>query len=274
MDVPRLLKTEDRTTIERWVESRSCSAYLGGNRVLARVLGRYLMNLPTDDFSLVPHLVMDGYWEMWITMAVARHIREGMRCIDVGANVGYYTMLLADLVGESGKIEAWEPQVDLAQCVVMSAHMSGFYNRVSVVPCAASNKSSTVKTVPLDMPWARGSVGVVPAGVEEDGAVPCERLDEERPWYSGQPVDFVKIDAEGHEPQVWEGMAGILEHSPGIQILMEFTPRTYEDAPGFLDQIRQDGFVLRKVDFDGDLQAAHPDQILGTESMEMLWLSR
>jgi FkbM family methyltransferase len=262
MDVPRLLKTEDRTTIERWVESRSCSAYLGGNRVLARVLGRYLMNLPTDDFSLVPHLVMDGYWEMWITMAVARHIREGMRCIDVGANVGYYTMLLADLVGEAGKVEAWEPQVDLAQCVVMSAHMSGFYNRVSVVPCAASNKSSTVKTVPLDVPWARGSVGVVPAGVEEDGAVPCERLDEERPWYSGHPVDFVKIDAEGHE------------HSPGIQVLMEFTPRTYEDAPGFLDQIRQDGFVLRKVDFDGDLQAAHPDQILGTESMEMLWLSR
>ncbi len=67
------------------------SAYLGDETALCRVLGRYKMFVDTSDNSLSPHLMLDGYWEMWLTEALARAIRPGMTVVDVGANLGYFT---------------------------------------------------------------------------------------------------------------------------------------------------------------------------------------
>jgi FkbM family methyltransferase len=236
------------------------------------VLGYYLMYLPTDDASLSPHLLMDGYWEMWITMAVARHVQPGWRCIDVGANVGYYTLLLSELVGTGGKVQAWEVQPDLAACLIRSISMNGFADIAKVCQCAASDREALVDLVPMANSWDRGSVAIEhvdPPRIETDGV--CRRIDETCEW---DMVDFVKIDVEGHEPQVWSGMEGILKRSPRIQVLMEFTPRLYEDAPGFLNQIRSDGFTLKRVDFHGDLQPTGPQELLDCPDMDMLWLSR
>jgi len=276
VDVVKLLKTEERTAIERWVQANARVAYLGEGRSLARVLGKYLMHLPTDDASLVPHLLLDGYWEMWITMAMARHVRLGWHCLDVGAHVGYYTLLLADIVGEQGSVQAWELQPDLAECITRSVHMNGMQDRVRVVNSAASEQRGYVAAVPLSEPWERGSVGV---RVLEDSEVTlqsrtCYRLDDPELCEDPSTVNFVKIDCEGHEPEIWRGLSGILEASPAVQVLLEFTPRLYADARGFLREIQDQGFSLQRVDFNAELQPAEPEELLSTSSMEMLWLGR
>jgi len=56
----------------------------------------------------------DGFWESWVTVAVARHLQAGMCCVDVGANYGYYTLLMASFVGPEGRIIACEPIPSLA----------------------------------------------------------------------------------------------------------------------------------------------------------------
>ena len=280
MNIKELLTREDRTNIERWCEGRCKSLYLGDGRVLSRVLGYYLMHLPARDCSLTPHLAMDGYWEMWITMAVARHVQPGWRCIDVGANVGYYTLLLADLVGPAGAVQAWEVQRELANCVERSVRANGFTERVRVVHAAASNEEGIVNCVPQAQDWELGSVAIEKVDLSESGRSEaseadgvCMRLDSQLvcDW---DTVDFVKIDVEGHEPEVWEGMKGILERSPRIQVLMEFTPSQYADPAAFLNQIRSDGFQLQKVDFHGDVRPTGPQELIDCPSMDMLWLSR
>ncbi len=281
MDLAKLLSHEDRTAIERWVESRTATCYLGQSRSLARVLGKYLMFLPTNDLSVVPHLLLNGYWEMWITMAVARQVRPGWQCIDVGANVGYFTMLLADLVGEDGEVHAWEVQPDLADCIRRSAHMNGFQDRVNVFNVAASDDAGQVVLKLLSADWDRGSVGTAPAPPRGPGSPVMEpgpqqmraRLDDDD-FCDLERVDFVKIDTEGHEPQVWAGMRAILDRALPMHVLLEFTPRLYEDPAAFLAQIQADGFSLRRVDFDGELQTTGPDELLDGRDMEMVWASR
>jgi len=69
---------------------------------------------------------MDGFWESWITLAVARHLRPGSRRIDVGANCGYFTALFASLVGSAGRVWAWEPNPDLARDLRESIRLNGY----------------------------------------------------------------------------------------------------------------------------------------------------
>src|SRR3990172_1653195 len=141
MDVLRLLATEDRDAIERWCQSRTQSVYLGNNIAVCRVLGKYRMFVDTNDRATVPHFLLDGCYETWVTLAIARCVRPGMRCVDVGAHLGYHTLLLADLVGPQGHVQAWEPQRHHAALLFDSVRLNGLGSgRTSVLLGAAGRE--------------------------------------------------------------------------------------------------------------------------------------
>ncbi len=52
---------------------------------------------------------------------IARHVRPGMTCLDVGANVGFYTLLFSSLCGDSGKVVAFEPHA--GNCAILRRHL-------------------------------------------------------------------------------------------------------------------------------------------------------
>ena len=56
------------------------------------------MYIDTADVGFGAHLLLDGFWESWLTEFIARRVQAGMRFADVGANHGYYTVLAADLL--------------------------------------------------------------------------------------------------------------------------------------------------------------------------------
>ena len=85
------------------------ATFVGDQTVLCRTLGRFKMYVSTLDEGLAPHLISDGYWEMWTTRVMTEVVKAGMICIDAGANVGYYSVLMAELVGSGGRVIAAEP---------------------------------------------------------------------------------------------------------------------------------------------------------------------
>src|SRR5260370_19641668 len=89
------LATWARQRLEKAIRRQVQTVYLGNGLVLARILGRFKIFLRTDDRGFACHLMLDGFWEMWLTQFLARSIRSGMTVIDVGANFGYYTVLFA-----------------------------------------------------------------------------------------------------------------------------------------------------------------------------------
>ncbi|GAI28794.1 unnamed protein product [marine sediment metagenome] len=68
------------------------------------------MYVNTDDRGFAPILLVDGVWEKYKTEVFKQMVKEGMVVVDIGANIGYYTLIGAELVGESGIVYAFEPE--------------------------------------------------------------------------------------------------------------------------------------------------------------------
>nr|WP_310525188.1 FkbM family methyltransferase [Polymorphobacter sp.] len=234
------LSTENRGANEAAIRALCRNAYLGQETSLARILGRYKMFVDTADVGISSHLLMDGYWEMWTTEAMVATIQPGATVVDVGANLGYFTLLMADLVGPSGQVHAFEPNSAIAKRLRQSVAVNGFAGR-TVVHQLGLGDHHGLAGFHVE-PGEPGGGHVVP--VSGDGpTVPVSRLDS-----LGIVPDFVKIDAEGAEAAVWRGMAGILALRRPLTVFLEFVPDRYENAGNFLDEILRHGFLLSRID--------------------------
>jgi FkbM family methyltransferase len=266
----RALATEQRTQLESYCDARARSVYLGDHKALCRMLGHYPMIVDTRDNSVAPHLMIAGIWEFWIAQCVARYVKPGMRCIDVGANFGYYTVLLSHLVGDKGSVQAWEPMPEAADCLERTLQLNGIERRVELVRAAAGDRHGSGMLARPPGLWGSAMLTVhEPDASWERLAIRLERLDDRRP----HPVDFIKVDAEGHEPQVWEGARRLLAENQHLVVALEFAPARYADPGAFLDDIRAAGFALAKIGTDGRPAACTAADILAVE-WEMLWLAK
>lgn len=97
--VGEALRGLTRGEAEAYISARTRFAYLGNNRGLGVVLAKYKMHLDTTDQGFAPHMIFDGYWEYWLTRFLADQIKPGDNVCDVGANMGYYSVLMSELVG-------------------------------------------------------------------------------------------------------------------------------------------------------------------------------
>lgn len=260
----------DRSELEAQSQDRCQTAYLGPGRLICRVLGKYLMYVDPDDIGITPRLCLDGYWESWITLAIARRLQPGLRCVDVGANHGYYTMLMADAVGEQGRVAALEPNAELAEILRTSLELNGFQQRAFVVERAASDVSR--KAVELSIPTRRAmdaSITLRTATADRVQAAKTITIDDLTSDWSS--VDLIKIDAEGAEEEIWKGMSETIRRNPKIVVVLEMAPSRYSDPRRFVRRIVDDGFVLRHVSDDGrPVELATDEVINGNEWMLFL----
>ena len=239
------LTSSPRSANEALVRSL-CATVRLDDAVLCRVLGRYKMYVECSDVGLAPHLMLDGYWEMHVTEAILGFVRAGMTVVDVGANQGYFTMLLADLVGPGGHVFAAEPNPRMMDLLQRSVLLNGFRTRVVPVAQALSRNSGDTVTlhIPKDLPQ-NGSIMWNGNETSRPVVIDTVSLDD---LIGDGPVDFIKIDVEGAEEAVWDGMARIIARNRPLSIVLEFTPNRYADPQGFLDRIRAGGFSIAQID--------------------------
>ncbi|WP_234906399.1 FkbM family methyltransferase [Rhizobium rhizogenes] len=244
----------DRQQAEIAILQRVSSAYLGNDTALVRVLGRYKLYVDTRDRGFGSHILLDGFWEIWLTLFCARNVKRGMTAIDVGANFGYYSVLLAELVGAKGQVVAVEPNPHAADFLRRSTELNGMIGRTRIEGLALGKIASgdAPLYVPHNEPKNAQIVleGFVPH-IEHGRVirVPVTTLD--RLCGSCERVDFIKIDAEGAEEFIFEGMnETISRHRP--MIVVEFNPVRYSDPGGFLDRLAAIYGSIRRLDFSGE----------------------
>ena len=250
--------------------SRFCS-YLGDHLAVCRVLGNMKMFVDTRDHVLAPHLMTDGYWESWITLAMLRALRPGMVAVDVGANDGYYTILMDVAWVSTGRVVG-SSRPALAPCR-KSLQISGIRNIDKVREEAAySTTGEKVRFfIPDERPMNARVVDVAPyPGTLID--VPTVRLDDVLP----EKVDFIKIDAEGGEREIWRGMARTIANNPQLQVFLEFNPKRTAnyDPHEFLGAISADGFELGVVSYDGTSRVVDADKLVANGTEQILFLRR
>jgi FkbM family methyltransferase len=258
--------SKSRSEIERSSRSHAKSAYMGNNTILCRVLTKYMCYVDSRDRSLTPHLCMNGYWESWITQAMARMIEPGWNCVDIGANCGYYSLLMADSVGSSGQVLSVEPNPILASLIEKSLEVNGFRGFSSISRKAVSDTSNEIVnlTIPDDS-WGsasiRGDLGKWFDSRNED-VVEVETITFDELTLDWSRIDLVKIDAEGVEPEIWRGMKQSLKKNSKIRLIMEFAPYRYEEPKAFLEDIINEGFSIAFIDSDSIIKDLSIDEYL------------
>lgn len=182
-------------------------------------------------------------------MSFMKHyLREGDSFLDIGANVGIYTILAASLVGNSGKVFSVEAAPASAQRLREQVRLNNLEEVVSVFEGALSNQSGTV-----EFTTERDSMNKIHTGEGSNSptvSVPCARLDE---VLDNDDWSFAmgKLDVEGAEPLVMEGGAKMLEaHNPPVWVV-EVNGLTRAFGTSELDferQLKASGYVFALYD--------------------------
>jgi FkbM family methyltransferase len=264
----------ERSTLEAVSRQKSRAVYLGDQSVLCRVLGKYLVYADAQETGITPHLAMDGYWESWITVALARTVRPGSHCLDVGANHGYYTLIMADAAGPEGRVVSIEPTPRLAELLRETLDVNGFPGVPVVQKAATATDGDRLQLV---IP-PRRSLNARLSEKPEPGVpvVDVESITIDALTADWPRVDLIKIDVEGAEESVWKGMQRTIADNPGLVLILELNVVRYADPRAFIAEIQHAGFDLRYIETDAEVKRVTSDELLSRQVGEdwMLYLTR
>ncbi len=194
--------------------------FLGIDVAMARLTDGHHIFVDPHDRTISTHLIANGFWEQWIHHTVCRLIRPGDRIVEVGANLGYYTISMALLAGPEGRVTAFEGNPRLCRLMRRTMEFNGYASRVDI-----RNQAATDAAGPLTFSISRTNsggghasahAGHVPADMEQI-EVEGVRLDD---VIEGE-IDFLRMDAEGSEPRILRGAERLLQN-PNLTVVMEW----------------------------------------------------
>ncbi len=225
--------------------------------VSAFVMNRFWLHVEPDDAAITPWMISDGFWEAWVTTWLMRQLRPGDVFVDVGANVGYYTMLARSL---GARVLSFEPNPRVARLLQRSLDEVEASDVVLVTGALGDRVQSLDLSVPVGHSGGASIMGVADAEYTVSTLVrPLDDVLRSLPDYASPTI--IKVDAEGAEPEIWQGMQETLLKNPACIVLMEWESGRFADPTALLDGIREGGWEIRVVDGAGDEQAITDDEL-------------
>jgi FkbM family methyltransferase len=209
----------------------------------------HTVHVDLADTVVVRSLVTTGEWERYETSLFARALEEGMVAVDIGANIGLYTLEAARRVGSTGNVIAFEPEPHNFDLLCRNIEANHFQN-VTTVRKALSNQRGVARLAMS--PDNFGGHHIEPSPSSADSIeVETLALDE---FFRGRltRIDVIKLDAEGAEMSILAGMRGVIGANPHLILFTEFSPGAIRafgcDPEGYLQELSSLGFRLGIVD--------------------------
>jgi len=215
--------------------------------------GYFIFINPEDRIGVSPSIgVYGNYYEVAETELLKKIVKKGYTVVDVGANIGWYTLLSARIVGKNGKVVAFEPEPDNYALLKKSLEKNNFEN-VLLSDYCVSNMAGIRKL------WLHGlnlgAHSTVRKISERAIDVEAVTLDSFLSKLEIQRVDLLKVDVEGAEPEVFEGAREYLLKRKIQNIFFEWNREVWTDKEKLLKklleyydlfQIIQSPFLIRK----------------------------
>jgi FkbM family methyltransferase len=255
-----------------------------GGPVKVTALGRqFYVDMRDDVFSNT--LFLEGIWEPEETAFIRHFLRSGMTFVDIGANLGYYTVLASENVGLSGRVFAFEPDRRNFKLLNKNVSLNQCHN-VTVENKAISDRPQEIQL--YRSPSNFGDHRIYAVRTHESSAqenhrsrvsVSATSLDD---YFREMParIDFVKMDVQGAEYAALLGMKRLLTVNQQVVLMTEYWPSGLSQAGAspshFLNEARQLGFRLFQLT-KAIPKEMTPDEILNEvheESYVTLILSR
>lgn len=202
----------------------------------------HIMYLDSED-SL--RLSINRIYEELETALVKKLVKKEDVVIDLGANIGYYTLIFAKLVGKKGKVYAFEPESDNFDILKKNVNSNGYQN-VVLIQKAVLNKEKKINMYVLkdnkgshriDKP-SRGEFNII-----QIIATSLDKYFED----SEDKINFIKMDVEGSESKVINGMKKVLEKTKNLIIMTEFSPHAIKKSGMLPEEFIK---ILNENDFE------------------------
>ena len=238
--------------------------------LLFQVLGpeRYLQVLSRVYLALVRHrLVEKQYPELFF---LEQLVEPGAYCIDIGANLGYYTLPLARLSGPAGQVWSVEPVPLFMRVLKRNVEAAGVQN-VTMLPYALGAEQASVRmgTPQVEGVFRHGCTQVL--GQAEAPAVRTYEVEMRRPddlFGDLDRLDFVKCDVEGYETALFPHFTETLRrHRPVVQVEIS----TAEKRREMLALMSRLGYRVHALK-DGQLIPLSPEQTLNREGSDFYFI--
>lgn len=227
--------------------------------VIRKVHGN-IMHVDVKDPGICRHLLWRSAWETEQTALVEQIIKPGMVVLDIGANIGYYALIEAQLVGPSGKVYAVEPILSNFLRMERNIVSNRYQNIISAIPCAISSKSGIAQILETQEPDV--STMIFNKGLASDIAVrdritigakrwldvPTFTVDD---FMGGREVDFIRMDVEGSEYEIVKGMDKTIRLSPDCWMFIEVHSSLFADrrcmVAEMVERLWSMGFEIKHI---------------------------
>jgi len=200
---------------------------LNSSENLLKHIGEFSFLLNPNDKTQVQIFSEDGKYEKGTVSVLKQLLKPGMTVLNIGANIGYFSVIISKIVGPAGRVFCFEPFPSTAELLKKNVKMNNC-NNVEVFTKAISNKSG------------KDSMWIAPSSVNnfisKKGIPGLEKLDVDVTTVDdfvnekNLQIDFIFMDAEGSERNAIEGMRNTIIDNKKLEIITEFNPYTFELA--------------------------------------------
>lgn len=207
----------------------------------------YKLQVIPGDLGISSELLMFKTHEPLTTKLLSKELKKGMVCLDVGGNIGYYTLFESNIVGENGKVIAIEPSPPNFQHLKKNLEIQNTEN-VDAYNFAAGDKDGEINFLVYEE--SNGSF-TIPDGETTDLPgelikVQAKRLDTFLDELKQDHVDFVRMDVEGYESHIIGGMTNTIKKSkPMFQIEVHASIMGKEGTKKFLKTFQDFGYEAK-----------------------------
>jgi FkbM family methyltransferase len=223
--------------------------------ILLKHIYGFSIYLNPNDFGISPAIGVIGWYEPSVTELFKKLLKRGSVVVDVGANIGWYTLMAAQRIGDDGSVYAFEPEpVNFA--FLTRSIKTNRYSNVDANEICISNIEGQL---PFHLALTNlGSHSIIPQPDRPRNVyVKCTTLD--KALINLDSIDILKIDVEGSEPEVLEGAAQTVTKTR--HIIMEWNPTSWQtkDRKQMLSNLwsqfdvyvcTRSPFLVRRLSFD------------------------
>jgi len=207
-------------------------------------VNNYFLKIIPHDIGISKELLLFKKHEPLFTKIIENHIKKGMTCIDIGANLGYYALLESKLVGKNGLVICFEPSPLNFEYLKNNFSLNDSVN-VKAYNYAVGDESKTINFLVTEK---SNVCRVVEESYSSEGKIikiPLIKMDSFITKNSLGSIDFVRMDVEGYEFNAYKGMKNLInKFKPdfGIEIHLDIMGKI--NTIEFLSMLREDGYEI------------------------------
>lgn len=237
--------------------------FSGDNHAIRRTLHGFRIIVDLSDPVIGRSILLSGTYEKNVTDALLRLLRPDTHFLDIGANIGWFSLLVAAHAPQ-GKVFSFEPDPRVFEMLSANIALNGYGGIIQAYHNAASDHAGEIIVTDLGNASNYGArfTGYDAAALAalhhgpnpKSSRVQAVAIDELLP---DTRIDLVKADIEGFEPYAFRGIARLLERDRP-RIVTEFAPSNLEKLGGttgeaYLEFFTQRGYRLNVIDGAGNL---------------------